>query len=77
MRGRAGAVIAMAGAVIVAFGLVALWATWDVSGSFDTPSDWSHRVSELQTPVLVLTMGLVAIALGLILRAMTVVEDAA
>lgn len=54
--------------MIVAFGLVALWATWDVRVSFDAPADWSHRVTELQTPVLVLTMGLIAIALGLILR---------
>lgn len=64
--------------MIVAFSLVALWATWDVSGdSYETPTDWKSRVSDLQLPVLVMSMGLVALALGLILRAMTVVEDAA
>lgn len=63
--------------MIVAFSLLALWATWDVRGSFDAPDDWSHRVSDLQTPAIVMSMGLAVVALGLILRAMTVAEDAA
>lgn len=65
---RAGAAVVGVGALIDGFAVLAMWAAWDIGGGYETPDDWSHRVTDLSGPVLILAMGTAVLALGFLLR---------